>query len=132
MAFKNNGTLNFDIKEDGINECIDEKGSMAVMLREVAWNGKEHKLELRKWVIDVDKETPMRGTSFLTENGPHNLTEILAKNGYGKTENILKNIKDRDDFEESLVFVIGKEKVVKAKNSVSIKKEDYFDPKDLI
>lgn len=131
MSFKN-GPLSFEIKENGVNECIDEKGSMAVMLREVAWNGKEPKLELRKWVIDVDKETPMRGTGFLTEQGPHNLSEILVEKGFGKTESILNNIKDREDFNEALVKTIGKKEVEKAKSTITITKEDYFDPKDLI
>lgn len=130
MAKKDSVT--YDIKEDGINEIIDEKGNMVMMLREVAWGGREHKLELRKWVIGVDTETPMKGAAFMTEQGPHNLVHTMTKLGYGDTTEILQNIKDRDNFEDSLVKVIGKKKVEESKEKVVITEEDYFDPKSLI
>ena len=69
MAFKKDGgPIKFEIKENGINELIDEgTGNSSIMLREVGWNGRDPKLEIRKWIIDVDKETPMRGLSFITD-----------------------------------------------------------------
>lgn len=133
MAFKKDGNLSYEVNPDGINEVIDEKGSMTLMLREVAWNGRESHLELRKWVVDVDKEQPMRGVSFITAAGPHNLSEILVQNGYGDTKAILKQLSARDDFEEALIDTIGKKKVVTAKNTTAVVTEDdYYDPKMLI
>jgi hypothetical protein len=135
MAFKKDGgPIKFEIKEDGINELIDEgNGNSSIMLREVGWNGRDPKLELRKWIIDVDKETPMRGLSFITEQGPHTLTEVLAEKGFGNTENLIHSIKDREDFDESLVKVIGKKKIEKSKNTeVTISEDDYFDPKSVL
>lgn len=135
MAFKKDGgPIKFEIKEDGINELIDEgTGNSSIMLREVGWNGRDPKLEIRKWIIDVDKETPMRGLSFITEQGPHILTEVLAEKGFGNTEKLINNIKDREDFDESLVKVIGKKKIEKSKNTeVTISEDDYFDPKSVL
>lgn len=135
MAFKKDGgPIKFEIKEDGINELIDEgNGNSSIMLREVGWNGRDPKLEIRKWIIDVDKETPMRGLSFITEQGPHTLTEVLSEKGFGNTEKLINNIKDREDFDESLVKVIGKKKIEKSKNTeVTISEDDYFDPKSVL
>jgi hypothetical protein len=135
MAFKKDGgPIKFEIKEDGINELIDEgTGNSSIMLREVGWNGRDPKLEIRKWIIDVDKETPMRGLSFITEQGPHTLTEVLTEKGFGNTEKLINNIKDREDFDESLVKVIGKKKIEKSKNTeVTISEDDYFDPKSVL
>ena len=135
MAFKKDGgPIKFEIKEDGINELIDEgNGNSSIMLREVGWNGRDPKLEIRKWIIDVDKETPMRGLSFITEQGPQTLTEVLAEKGFGNTEKLINNIKDREDFDESLVKVIGKKKIEKSKNTeVTISEDDYFDPKSVL
>ena len=74
----------------------------------------------------------MKGVSFLTDDGPHNLVDTMTKLGYGNTENILTNIKNRKDFEESLVKVIGKKKVSKAKEeTIEISEDDYFDPESL-
>ena len=135
MAFKKDGgPIKFEIKENGINELIDEgTGNSSIMLREVGWNGRDPKLEIRKWIIDVDKETPMRGLSFITEQCSHTLTEVLAEKGFGNTEKIITNIKDREDFDDSLVKVIGKKKIEKSKNTeVTISEDDYFDPKSVL
>lgn len=132
MPFKK-GPVEFKVKEDGINEVIDEKGNMALMLREVAWNGRDYHLELRKWIVDVDKEQPMKGCTFITEEGPNNLVDTMVKHGYGNTRNILHELSSRDSFEEDLVSVIGKQKVDKAKDTeVTITEDDYFDPKSLL
>lgn len=132
MPFKK-GPVEFKVKEDGINEVIDEKGNMALMLREVAWNGRDYHLELRKWIVDVDKEQPMKGCTFITEEGPNNLVDTMIKHGYGNTRNILHELSSRDSFEEDLVSVIGKQKVDKAKDTeVTITEDDYFDPKSLL
>lgn len=132
MAFKKDGNLSFTVKDDGINEVIDEKGNLTVMLREVSWGEREAKLELRRWIIDIDKETPMKGCSFLTEEGPNNLVNIMVKHGFGDTNIILHELSAREDFEESLVKTIGKTKVTKAKETeVNISEDDYFDPNEI-
>ena len=132
MAFKKDGNLSFTVKDDGINEVIDEKGNLTVMLREVSWGEREAKLELRRWIIDIDKETPMKGCSFLTEEGPNNLVNTMVKHGFGDTNIILHELSTREDFEDSLVKTIGKTKVTKAKETeVNISEDDYFDPNEI-
>ena len=133
MAFKKDGKISFEVKQDGINELIEEKGNMVTMLRELGWNGRECRLDLRKWNIDVDKEVPLKGISFSTEEGPSNLAEALIKHNYGDTKNVLRQLSARDDFEESLVAVVGKQKVKAAKDTTVIVDEDeLYDPKSLI
>jgi len=121
--------LSYDVKQDGINEVIDESGNMVMMLREVAWQGKEHRLELRKWIVDTETEKPMKGVSFMTKEGPHNLTETMTRLGYGNTKAILGNLVTREDFEQSLIETIGKEAVDKSKaTEYQVVSEDYFIP----
>lgn len=125
MAFDFNYTINPDM-----DEVIDEKGNSSLMLRLVSWGGREEKLELRKWVMNENgKETPLKGASFLTEEGPNNLTKALVKHGYGKTEEVLYELKNREDFDRSLVNVIGKQKAEEAKSKEA---EEYFDPREMI
>lgn len=132
MPFKKDGNISFTIKVDGINELIDERNNSILALREVGWNDKEPRLELRRWIVDENGDKPMKGVSFLTEDGPHNLVNSMTKLGFGNTETILANIKNRDNFEESLVKVIGKKKVSKAKEeTIEISEDDYFDPESL-
>ena len=132
MPFKKDGNISFTIKVDGINELIDERTNSILAVREVCWNNKEPRLELRKWIVDENGDKPMKGVSFLTEDGPHNLVHSMTKLGFGNTETIINNIKNRDDFEDSLVKVIGKKKISKAKEeTIEISEDDYFDPESL-
>lgn len=132
MPFKKDDTISFSIKEDGIREIIDEKNNSAIIMQEVSWNERGYHLEIRKWRIEETGEAPMKGFSFLTEEGPHNLTKALLKNGFGKTDEVLETIKDRKDFEKALIKTIGKKKVSKAKETeVEISEDDFFDPKEM-
>lgn len=134
MAFfkKSNEPIAYIIKEDGIQEVIEEKNNMSLFLQEVGWNGKDPKLELRKWIVKEKELTPHKGFSFMTIEGPDNLSHALLKHGYGKTETVLGYLKDREDFESALTKVIGKKNVVKAKNTkVDINEDEYFDPNEM-
>lgn len=127
------GPITFTIKEDGINELIEERGNMVTMLREVAWGNREAHLEVRKWIVSPDEEKPMRGCSFMTEEGPHKLVEIMADNGYGDTKNVLKALSKREDFDDALVKTVGKKKLDTAKKTeVSVDEEEFFDPKAMV
>lgn len=132
--FKKDGVITFDIKKDGINELIDEKGNSTIMLREVSWSGREnYKLELRRWIVEEAGDKPLKGVSFLTEDGPNNLVHTMTKLGFGKTDVILNNLKAREDFDQSLIKTIGKTKINEAKESeIEISDEDYYDPTSFI
>lgn len=91
---------------DGI---FDEKGKVFCSMRKVQWvkEGQEPdeekaKLELRKYTIGPEGEIPGKGLTFLTENGPHELTNVLIDEGFGDTREILRKLKKRDDFREAV------------------------------
>ena len=133
MAFKKSTEpISYTIKENGVQELIEEKNNMTLFLQEVGWNGNEAKLELRKWIVKEKDLTTHKGVSFMTIEGPTNLANALVKNGYGDTETILDHLKNREDFETALTKVIGKKNVVKAKNTkVDINEDEYFDPNEM-
>ena len=126
----NNDKFSFNIKEDDINEVIDEKknGNAFVALRKVSWGGSPHKLEIRKWVIDnTGNEKPMKGVSFFNEDeGTNNLINVLLKNNYGNTVDVLSSIKDRDNFKDSLNKVMSGEVNNEEDNY------NYYDPKEAL
>jgi hypothetical protein len=97
MAFEDK--LEYDIEQElGV---FDEKGNTSLELRVVSWNKKPAKLELRKWVTNSDGQNPNKGFSFLTDEGPHRLAELLVENNFGDTKTLKALLIDRDDYDES-------------------------------
>ena len=120
--------INFKVHPD-FDELIDERGNTAVYFRMVDWNDREAKRpEIRKWRISENGETPDKGVTFLTDDGPKNLAKAIIKKGFGETAEYIEALKDRDDFDDSLAQVIGKKKVNEAKNT-EVEVGDYYDPK---
>jgi len=118
---------------DEVDEVIDEKGNTVILFRKLAWGKGAEKLELRKWFVDINKETPSKGVTFLTEEGPHNLVHTFIKKGFGDTEKILTELKARDGFEDALSSVIGKKKVKEIKEQDAVEGEAvYYDPKEML
>ena len=121
--------INFKVHPD-FDELIDERGNTAVYFRMVDWNDREAKRpEIRKWRISENGETPDKGVTLLTDDGPKNLAKAIIKKGFGETAEYIEALKDRDDFDDSLAQVIGKKKVNEAKNTEVEEVEDYYDPK---
>lgn len=103
--------MDFNMKVDeNFDFVIEEKGNSFVALRKLKWNEKsDTKLDLRKYMINSDGDEIIgKGVGFMTENGPHELVKIMVENGYGKTQEILVGIKDRDDFMSSLNKVLNR------------------------
>ena len=112
------------------DRVFDEKGSTFLAMRRVAWGvpqseepeeGKA-RLELRKWNIRDGKEMANKGFSFLTEEGPHELTNALLEEGFGHTKDVLNIIKTREDFREAV-------------ENMSIDGDasgEYFDPRSML
>ncbi len=128
MAFKRNNEKSdapFTYTVGAIDEVIDSKGNPVIMLRNIAWgeNGKE-KLELRRWIVDINEEKPLKGVTFLTEDGPDNLVNVLLDKGFGKTEEVLGVLSTRDDFKDALEE-LNKPKTAK-------KSSRYSDPKEIL
>lgn len=122
---KDYGSIKYKIF-DGMDNIFDEKGSTFLAMRRVGWYSadkpeppiEKSKWELRKWQAnEAGEDIPNKGFSFLTDEGPHDLAKLLVHNGYGHTKDILIELKDRDDFEES----------VKHMYDDNIDGEEYFD-----
>ena len=78
---------------------FDEKGSTFLAMRQIAWG--VH-WELRRWRMRDGKEIADKGFSFLTEEGPHELTNALLSEGFGRTKDVLTILRKRDDFKETV------------------------------
>lgn len=130
MAFKKNGEFKYSFR--GINRIVEERGNQFIRFAQIAWKGEDEdcepneiKYDLRKYTTDSDgKERMLKGVSFLSEEGPHELTHILLEEGFGNTEKIIDTIKTREDFKDAV------------KSSYGIHKEDFddgtFDLRDII
>lgn len=126
MAFDSNTNIR-PVMFDGLDAIFDEKGSMFLSMRKVQWvkEGNEPdpskaKLELRKWIVGPDGvEKANKGMTFLTEEGPHELAKTLVHHGYGKTKEILLELKGREDFQESVNTLFDKDE--------DIGSGEYFD-----
>jgi hypothetical protein len=118
MAFDPNVKIT-PIKFGGLDETFDEKGSTFLALRKIQWcqEGNEPDetlahLELRKWRVQNDgTERPDKGFAFLTPEGPHELARVLVHEGYGDTRDILRELRERVDFRESVEHINDEEPV---------------------
>ena len=110
---------------------IEEKGNQALFFRRVSWGGRDAKPEIRKWYVDGTSETPGKGFSFMTEDGPNELIKIMTDLGYGNTDEILENISKREDFPTAVKKVLGKgiQEVVDQYDSVEL--EEVYDPRSI-
>lgn len=115
-----------------INEIIEEKGNQYTAIRKVQWlkegeepDSEKGKIEIRKWIIQKDgTEQANKGVVFMTEDGPNQLTEILVKNDYGNTKNLIKSLLKRDNFKESVENL--------DKDDIDNLDGNYFDMRDML
>ena len=115
---------------------IDEKGNTFIALRQIDWGNKgDYKLDLRKYYASETGETMSKGLSFLTEDGPHELTKVLIETGYGNDDEVA------DAIIENRPYVVAKIKKEIESNPdkwdkiVAIDDEDeenFYDPEELI
>lgn len=114
-----------------INAIFDERGSQFLALRKIHWckEGSESsedqaRLELRKWMVNSDgEERANKGFSFLTEEGPHELAKVLVHEGFGHTKDLLRELRTRNDFAESVQTINEDE---------DLSDGEYFDMRELM
>lgn len=112
---------------DGFDKIFDEKGNTFLALRRISWNGNTDKYDLRRWRNNAQgDEMADKGFTFLTEEGPHELTKVLLDSGFGHTVEVINSIKDRDDFKESILTSL--EGKVFESTGLS---EEYFNPTEI-
>jgi len=124
--------------DPSIDEVIDEvPGNSFIALRKLRWSTSgPFKLDIRKWFTSTEgEEIAGKGVSFMTEEGPANLIEVLLKHGYGDTRKTLDGIKDREDFASEAISILADQGVLPEGSFVSKKDDDgsgsFYDPKDL-
>ena len=130
MAFSKNGEFKYSFR--GVNRVVEEKGNQFIRFAQIAWAGEDEevdpskiKYDLRRYFTDSDGVEKMgKGVTFLSDNGPTELTHILVEEGFGKTSTILDNIKKRGDFPEAVKEVYGD-----AADNVD---DETFDLRDII
>lgn len=130
MAFAKGDFDRHLVKFGDLDSTIDEKGSIFIALRKVQWvkNGEDPdetkaKLDLRKYRVDENgDEIAGKGISFLTDDGPNELTKVLVHEGYGNTKEILKELKNRNDFVDSVEHI----------NEEDTGSGEYFDMRQLL
>lgn len=117
--------------DENFDYLIEEKGNQAIFFRRVSWGGRDAKPEIRKWYVDGTSETPGKGFSFMTEEGPDELVKVMTEVGCGKTDEILANISKRDDFGISVKKILGKGIDELIDDTADIELEEVYDPRSL-
>ena len=110
---------------DGFDFVIEESGNTSINLRKIIWGDSDKaKVDIRKYYYNNGEERMSKGIS-MSDEGADELTKLLCENGYGGTRDILKAIKDRDDFNDSL-------NNINCNDETFDDGDEYYDPKELL
>jgi hypothetical protein len=117
---------------DHINFIIEEVGNQFTAFRKLSWGDSTPHYELRRWRNTADGgEMAAKGCTFLTEEGPSELANVLVRLGFGDTRELLTIMSEREDFRKSLNSVLGKDDPDYDESAGTLD-DDYFDPKALL
>ena len=117
---KDHKDITMEIQPD-FDFILEEGQNTSTNLRKVSWNGREPKLDIRKWSYSEGGERAMRGVT-LTDEGGDELASVLVEQGYGDTKRIAKAIMSRDDYNID-------DEVAPFEDDGS---EEYYDPSELL
>ena len=132
---------NYELIEDyGI---VDENSNSHISIRKIKWFDRTAKLDIRVWRKTADgDEYPSKGFTFLTDNGPHRLTEKMVSLGYGDTDVLMKMLEARPEDssladavsyeDESADFVDDGYVIPDDDIDTDDDDETYYDPRELI
>ena len=121
---RENKEITMEIQE-GFDFIIEESGNSSLNLRKVGWNGREPKLDLRKWSYSDGQERAMKGVT-MSDDGADELTAVLAEQGYGNTKRVIKALMQREEYNDVMQHIDDPEEEV---NDGS---EEYYDPSELL
>lgn len=114
------------------NIPFDEKGATCGTVRKVQWvkEGNEPdeskaKIEIRKMYVNAESERTGKGYTFSTEEGPGELVVGLIDAGFGKTKDILRSVRKREDFLEAA-------KTINDDQDENDESGEIFDMRDLL
>lgn len=118
---------------ENIDYTFEEKGNQFGAVRKVQWGDSDKSyLDIRKWRNAPDgTEQAAKGYTFMTEEGPSELTKVLLNLGFGNTREVIGIIKNREDFRKSLNSELGPNDEM-YDESVGTLEDDFYDPKSLL
>lgn len=105
MAYGNK-EFNYETDENKESYIIEEKGNSYTQLAYERWNeDSDFKLALRKFYSSAKGETAGKGVTFMTEDGPSELINVLLREGYGNPDDIANIcVQKRPDIIGSIVY----------------------------
>lgn len=111
---------------------IDEKGNTFIALRQIDWGNKgDYKLDLRKYYASNEGEKMAKGLSFLTDDGPNELTKVLIETGYGNDDEIASAIIEHRPGVALKIQKFLEDEPDRLAN-MDYDEDEFYDPKELI
>lgn len=121
---RENKEITMEIQED-FDFIIEESGNSSLNLRKVGWNGRDPKLDLRKWSYKDGTERALKGVT-MTDEGADELTGVLVEQGYGNTKRIAKALAKREEYNDVMQHLDDVE------DDIIDSSEEYYDPSELL
>lgn len=133
-----NGNYEYD---ERLDKVVDEKANQFISVRFAKWKeDQDFQLEIRRFALSEDRETPLKGVRFLTDNGPHELTTTLVENGFGMADELVDTIIEHRPAVAAKIYnrLTGDKKlmtkVLSHENDEDMEdeSENLYDPKELL
>lgn len=116
--------------DENYDYVLNEVGNVFIALRKISWNGREPKLDLRKYYNTKDGSERMDKGVSMSKECVDELTRVLASTGYGNTRDIIDGIKDRDDFNTALSQSLKNEPKVLEELGIQ-DTDNFYDPREV-
>lgn len=128
----NNDKFKYSIIE-GIDHTFEEQGNQFGAVRRIQWGDSDKNyLEIRKWRNTPEGgEQAAKGYTFMTDDGPSELTKVLLDMGYCNTKEVLDIISQREDFRKSLNSCLGQDDEFYDESAGNLE-DDFYNPHELI
>lgn len=123
---RNNDDFTYEIQSD-FDFILSESGNQSINLRRISWNGRPHKLDIRKWNYKDGQEQMSKGIS-LTDEAANELASVLVEQGNGDTKRIARALAKREDFKPEYLEDDGDDDAPFSLDEDTT----YYDPKQII
>lgn len=133
-----NGNYEYD---ERLDKVVDEKANQFISVRFAKWKeDQDFQLEIRRFALSEDGETPLKGVRFLTDNGPHELTTTLIENGFGMADELVDTIIENRPAIAAKIYnrLTGDKKLMtkvlshENDEDTEDESENLYDPKELL
>ena len=133
-----NGNYEYD---ERLDKVVDEKANQFISVRFAKWKeDQDFQLEIRRFALSEDGETPLKGVRFLTDNGPHELTTTLVENGFGMADELVDTIIENRPAIAAKIYnrLTGDKKLMtkvlshEDDENTEDESENFYDPKELL